>query len=195
MNMNSRIDRLLHPTHHEAPPPTQVQPWAKAASWLAFLSTLPSAAWRVAMVAGADVGYAEAHLYRGSGANAGDAAYLLALEVLQIGAGVLCLGLCQKWGERAPRWVPILGGRGINPKLPLMAGALGNALLYIIIYSTAALFPVALLQQPPAWTPVQGMSTTQTTVVALCYSPMLLWPIALTVALTGFRRRHWPRHG
>ena len=186
--MRSRISSLfplITPSH--SPP---VQPWARAACWLAFLSALPSAAWRVAMMVGADVGFGQAYRYRES---AGAIAYVVVLELVQIGSALLCLGLCRRWGEEVPRWVPVLGSRGINPKLPLMAGALGNALLYIIIFSVATLFPIALLQQPPGWTPAQGMSTTQTIIFALCYSPMLLWPIALTVALIGFRRRHRPR--
>ena len=142
------------------------------------------------MMAGVDVGFGQAYRYRES---AGAIVYVVVLELVQIVSALLCLGLCRRWSEQVPRWVPSLGGRDINPKLPLVAGALGNALLYTIIFSVATLFPIALLQQPPGWTPTQGMSTTQTIIFTLCYSPMLLWPIALTVALIGFQRRHWPR--
>lgn len=142
------------------------------------------------MMVGANVGFGQAYRYRDS---AGAIAYVVVLELVQIGSALLCLGLCRRWGEEVPRWVPVLGGRGINPRIPLVVGALGNALLYIIIFSITALFPIALLQQSPGWTPAQGMSTTQTIILTLCYSPMLLWPIALTVGLIGFRRRHWPR--
>lgn len=139
------------------------------------------------MIAGADVGFGLADLYRGSVEGA---AYVFALEALQVGAGLLCLGLYQKWGERLPGWVPVVGGRSIPRKIPLIVGTVGNILLYIIVYSVAALFPIALLQQPPAWTPAEGMNTTQAFIMSLCYTPMLIWPIALTVALIGYRRRH-----
>ena len=85
-------------------------------------------------------------------------------------------------------------GRQDDPRLlPLVLGGVGNVLLYLIIYSVAALFALAVLSRPPAWTPAHGMSTGQTVVFALCYAPMLLWPVALTIALVGYRRRRMPR--
>ncbi|WP_315559194.1 hypothetical protein [Actinomyces gerencseriae] len=168
-----------------ASPP--VQPWARAACWTACLCALPSAAWRVAMMTGADAGFGRADLYRGS---AEGTAYVVTLELLQVGAGLLCLGLCQSWGERAPRWVPAAGGRTIPRTLPLLLGGAGNLLLYLIIYPVALLFGLALLSEPPSWTPIEGMSVGQRTVFSLCYAPMLLWPIALTTGLVGYWRRH-----
>ena len=166
------------------------QPWARTACWACLLCALPSAAWRVAMLTGADVGFGYADLYRDS---AGGTIYVLALETVQVGAAVACVGLCRPWGETVPRWVPGLGGRTIPRLLPLVLGGVGNLLLYLIIYSVAALFALAVLSRPPAWTPAHGMSTGQTVVFALCYAPMLLWPAALTVALVGYRRRWMPR--
>ena len=126
------------------------------------------------MMAGADTGFGRADLYRGS---AEGTAYVVTLELLQVGAGLLCLGLCQSWGERAPRWVPAAGGRTIPRTLPLLLGGAGNLLLYLIIYPVALLFGLALLSEPPSWTPIEGMSVGQRIVFSLCYAPMLLWPI------------------
>ena len=85
-------------------------------------------------------------------------------------------------------------GRQDDPRLlPLVLGGVGNVLLYLIIYSVAARFALAVLSRPPAWTPAHGMSTGQTVVFALCYAPMLLWPVALTIALVGYRRRRMTR--
>ena len=142
------------------------------------------------MMAGADVGFGYAYLYRGS---AGGIIYVLALESVQVGAAIACVGLCRPWGERVPRRVPGLGGRTIPRLLPLVLGGVGNLLLYLIIYSVAARFALAALSRPPGWTPAQGMSTGQTWVLALCYAPMLLWPVTLTAALVGYWRRRMPR--
>ena len=139
------------------------------------------------MMAGADTGFGRADLYRGS---AEGTAYVVTLELLQVGAGLLCLGLCQSWGERAPRWVPAAGGRTIPRTLPLLLGGAGNLLLYLIIYPVALLFGLALLSEPPSWTPIEGMSVGQRIVFSLCYAPMLLWPIALTTGLVGYSHRH-----
>ena len=142
------------------------------------------------MMAGADVGFGDAYLYRDS---AGGIIYVLALEAVQVGAAVACVGLCRPWGERVPRRVPGPGGRRIPRRLPLVLGGVCNVLLYLIVYLVAFRFARATLSDPPAWTPVQGMSPGQTAVFALCYAPMLLWPVALTAALVGYWRRRMPR--
>lgn len=160
--------------------------WARAACWLCLACVLPSAAWRVAMLLGADTGFRFAHLYRGS---AFGTAYVLGLEALQVGAAVACLGLAYSWGERVPRWVTRAGGRMIPRRLPLVVGGVGNTLLYIIIYGVAILFSLRWLGWAQGFTPTPGMSPAQVVVLALAYAPMLAWPPALTVALVGYRRR------
>lgn len=173
----------------KTPPPAAgpVQPWAAAACWAAFLCPLPSVAWRVAMLAGADVGFGRAGLYR---ASAGGFTYVVVLELIQVGAALACLGLCRPWGERLPRWVPGVGGRAVPHRLPVIVGGAGNLLLYLIIYEVTASFTLALLRDPPSWTPVEGMGPSQLVVFCLCYGPMLVWPVALTIGLVG----HWRRH-
>jgi len=69
-------------------------------------------------------------------------------------------------------------------------GGAGNLLLYLIIYDVTASFTLALLRDPPSWTPVEGMGPAQLVVFCLCYGPMLVWPVALTIGLVG----HWRRH-
>ena len=142
------------------------------------------------MMAGADVGFGYAYLYRGS---AGGIIYVLALESVHVGAAIACVGLCPPWRERGPGWGPGQGGRTIPRRLPMVLGGIGNALLYLIVYYVATRFALAALSRPPGWTPAQGMSTGQTWVLALCYAPMLLWPVALTVALIGYWRRRTAR--
>lgn len=182
--MNSKTLPPPAPKPNAAP----VQPWAAAACWTAFLCPLPSVAWRVAMLAGADVGFGRADLFRTS---AGGIAYVVALELIQVGAALACLGLCRPWGERLPPWVPGAGGRAIPRRLPVIVGGAGNLLLYLIVYNVALTFTLALLRDPPSWTPVEGMGPAQLVVFSLCYGPMLAWPVALTVGLVG----HWRRHG
>ncbi|TFH54008.1 hypothetical protein E4J66_01735 [Actinomyces viscosus] len=140
------------------------------------------------MLAGADVGFGRADLFRTS---ARGIAYVVALEMIQAGAALACLGLCRPWGERLPSWVPGAGGRVVPRWLPVIVGVAGNLLLYLIIYYDVALpFALALLRDPPSWTPVEGMGPAQLVVFSLCYGPMLAWPVALTVGLVGYWRRH-----
>lgn len=165
------------------------QRWAVLASWAAFLCTLPSVAWRVAMMAGVDLGFAEAELFRGS---TGGWLYVLGLEVVQVGAGALCLGLCMRWGERIPQWVPALGGRVIHRLVPTLLGALGALALVALIISMLSQFVPSWLGYTDAWTPSRGMDAPQRVLVGLAYAPTLLWPIALVTALIGYWRRRSP---
>lgn len=158
------------------------QRWAKVACWVALCAVLPSALWRLAMLSGVDTGFVYADAYR-SGAGA---LYVLGLEALQVGTAALCLGLYQPWGERVPGWVPGLGGREIPRPLPVVVGALGNAMLYLIIISTLVRFSSRWLGLSEGATPTDAMSTGQVTVLALAYAPMLAWPVALSVALVGY---------
>ena len=122
------------------------------------------------MLAGADVGFGRADLFRTS---AGGIAYVVVLELIQVGAALACLGLCRPWGERLPPWVPVAGGRAVPRRLPIIVGGAGNILLYLIVYDVALTFTLALLRDPPSWTPVEGMRPAQLVVFSLCYGPML----------------------
>lgn len=162
------------------------QRWAKVACWAAFCSVIPSALWRLAMLTGVDTGFKYADVYRDGGAQT---VYVLGLEAVQLGAAALCLGLCHPWGEQVPRWVPGLGGRALPRLLPVVIGGSGNALLYLIIGSTLLRFTSRWLGMSEGLTPTDGMSTGAVTVLAIAYAPMLIWPVALTVALVGYWRR------
>ena len=184
-----RYDRartaLLHPGLTGRRP----QRWAVAASWTAFVCTLPSAAWRVAMLAGADLGFAEAGLFRDS---TGGRLYVLGLEVVQVGAAALCLGLCMRWGERIPPAVPLLGGARIHRLVPTVLGGLGAVALTWIIATLVVQFMGRWLGLTDVWTPADGMDVGQRVLLALAYAPALLWPFALVLALIGYWRRRSP---
>ncbi|MDO4901119.1 hypothetical protein [Actinomyces sp.] len=162
------------------------QRWAKIACWTAFCAPLPSAAWRLAMLTGINTGFVYAHVYRDGGART---AYVLGLEAVQLCAAALCLGLCYPWGERVPQWVPGFGGSPLPRILPIVIGGLGDALLYLIIGSTTVRFASRWLGLAEGLTPTSGMSPGAVTVLAIAYAPMLIWPLALTVALVGYWRR------
>ena len=166
------------------------QRWARAACWTAFASAMLPVVWRVALFSGADVGFAQADLFKSTVAGT---AYILSLEVVQVTAGVLCLGLIRPWGERVPRWVPRLGGREIPRRLPLVVGGTGNALLYLINGALAVRFGTIWLGLAEGWTPAEGMNRWQVAVLVAAYAPMLLlWAPALTVGLVGYGRRRAP---
>ena len=165
------------------------QRWAKAACWTAFLSPLPSACWRIAMLAGADTGFAEAALYR---SNASGVVYVLCLEALQVGAAALSLGLCYGWGEKVPRWVPRVGGKAIHRRLATTVGGAGALCLYVIVGAYTVRIVGVSTGAWDGWNPMTGMNPGQRAALIAAYTPAIAWPIALTARLVGYWRRRAP---
>ena len=166
------------------------QVWARRASLACLVCVLPSIVWRLAMIAGVDTGFAEAAEYRASGAAV---AYVIGLDVVQLAAATLCLGLARPWGERLPGWLPGLGGRPIHRLLPTAAGAVGAVLVTFFIVTLLMGFGPTWFGTADGWTPDAAMNATQRTILFLAYAPVLAWPVLLTVALVGYWRRRAPR--
>ncbi|WP_106819821.1 hypothetical protein [Janibacter massiliensis] len=183
--MGSGTAALLDPGSTGTPP----QRWARIAAWGCLLCLLPSMLWRVLMLAGAPLGFAEADEFRSDPALVG---YVLGLDAVELVAATLCVGLARPWGERVPRWVPGLRGRRIHRLLPTAAGWLGWAVVTLFVVSLAVQFGGAWLAGTGAWTPADGMNLWQRVVLGVTYGPMALWPALLAVALVGYWRRRAP---
>jgi hypothetical protein len=151
--------------------------WAVAAAYAVPLCVLPSAVWRLdaALAGETDVAW-----------------YLVFLSALSMALALLTVGLVHDWGERVPRWVPMLGGRPIPARpVTLLAVAGGSALVAICVYFLlnqafdlvergwgASGFEDTVEHAPPGWE------------VLRYYAPMLAWgPLVLAVALDYRRRR------
>ncbi|HLS33173.1 MAG TPA: hypothetical protein VK039_06275 [Brevibacterium sp.] len=177
---------LRHPGALGAPVPR----WTLVAGWASLLLPLPSILWRIAMLAGLDVGFRDAELYRGS---VEAVLYVVGLEAVQILVAVLCFGLIRPWSEVLPRWVPAVGGRTIHRLVPTAVGAVGALALW------ATLLPliVALVRTwsgvAEGWTPDIGMSSGERGLLLVAYIPFFLWPIAVSVAVAGYWVRRSPR--
>ncbi|WP_212743297.1 hypothetical protein [Brevibacterium sp. 2SA] len=143
-------------------------------------------AWRIALLAGVDVGFGLADEVRFS---AGAVVYVLGLEVLTLLVAVAGFGLIRPWGEVVPRWVPRLGGRTIPPLVPLIVGGIGTVVLLGLIGSVLVKFVLAWTGIVPGWTPDEGMSAGERAVLLACYIPFFVWPVAIAVALIGYGRR------
>ncbi|MEU0313353.1 hypothetical protein [Nocardioides sp. NPDC006273] len=161
-----------------APPPR----WAIRAAHVASLTTLPSGLWRVALAIGLPVGYSEASARELFDAPGAGSAYLIGLTVLLELLSLLSLGLVRPWGEVVPRWVPLLGGRGIPPRAVVISAAAGAAAL------TALWVPFAVLWW---WSDGDGHLTgTAHALVGLTYLPLALWGPLLGALTWSYHRRH-----
>ncbi|MFF3668361.1 hypothetical protein [Microtetraspora malaysiensis] len=178
--MSSRADASPHVPATSAlpivPPPPR---WAVWAAHTVPLLVLPSGLWRVALVTGLPIGYADHLPAGGPHIGPGEIAYILSLSLISELAAFMTLGLVRPWGEVAPRWIPFVGGRRVRPAAAVTAACVGAALIAMIC----------------AWA-LRGdttistvLSSTGVAVLIVCYAPLLGWsPLLLAVTFSYWRR-------
>ncbi|MEV0372894.1 hypothetical protein AB0I10_24240 [Streptomyces sp. NPDC050636] len=157
-----------------APPPR----WAIWAAHLTALVVLPSGLWRIALVLGYTAGYRDANFAEFE--TLGAKIWMLTLSVVCELLAFLTIGLVRPWGEVAPRWIPLIGGRSVRPMAAVVPAALGAAAL-TWLWSDI----------PWWWTyPHDDMTATGSLVVGILYQPLFLWgPLLAAVTVSYYRRR------
>jgi len=163
--------------HRDGRPP---QRWAVVAAHLVPLVTLPSGLWRLALVAGVPLGL------RIDGAevtvHGWEAVYITALSVVCELLALLTLGLVRPWGERAPSWLPVIGGRRVAPAAAIVPAGLGAVAL-------AFLWGWAFRDFPHVGE-VGFSGTSGHVLLIVCYLPLLLWaPLLGAVTYAYYQRR------
>jgi hypothetical protein len=166
-----------------------MQPVPRWAIWTAHatvLCTIPSGLWRIAMGLQIPVGFTEQGL-REFDIPGWGVPYVIGLSLFCEALALLTLGLVQPWGEVAPRWLPLIGGRRIPVLAAVIPAALG-ALAVTFITTTAAIgWADAGDPMPPGTTDPNPMYAV---VMALCYVPLLAWgPLLAAVTVHYYRRR------
>lgn len=153
------------------------QRWAVVAAHAVPLVTLPSGLWRLVLATGADLGLRPYHHI-----GAGEAAYIVGLSVASEALALLTLGLVRPWGERVPRWIPLLGGRRVAPYAAIVPAALGALALALIWAYAFRDFPGlgGVTFAAPGWHAL----------LLACYLPLLLWaPLLAAVTWAYWLRR------
>jgi hypothetical protein len=151
-------------------------PWAIWAAYAVPLCVLPSAIWRLSLVFTDD---------------AVTIWYMIILSALSMGLALSTLGLVQRWGQRVPPWVPLLGSRPIPARPVVIVALAGGSLLvaisvYFLLNRTFHFVPagrwVGIGRDEPAHSP-PGWD------VLRYYAPLLAWgPLVIAVAV-DYRRR------
>ncbi|WP_329561221.1 hypothetical protein [Kitasatospora sp. NBC_01266] len=111
--------------------------------------------------------------------------YVFGLSLLTEALALLCAGLVSGWGEVAPAWPPLIGGRRVAPAAAIVPATLGGLGL------------VALWDPMPlAWFGVLGFHEVGyrndwwRALAYVCTGPVMLWgPIVLALAYAYSRRR------
>ena len=155
--------------------------WAVAAAYLAPIVTLPSGLWRFGLVFGASMGV----VMDGERMTVGgwEIAYVIGLSVVAEATALLTIGLVRPWGERAPAWMPLIGGRRVPPG-PVVAVALLGSLALTYIWVGAA-----LAYAGNEFGDGFAGSGWEALFVA-AYAPLLAWgPLVAAVTFDYWRRR------
>ena len=158
--------------------------WAVVAAHLAPLVTLPSGLWRLGLVFGASMGV----VIDGEPAtvHGWENAYVVGLSVVSEATALLTIGLVRSWGERAPSWTPLIGGRRVPPG-PVVAVALLGSLALMYIWVGAALaYADSELRDG-------FVSRAWEALFVAAYAPLLLWGPLVAAVTFDYWRRHTPR--
>ncbi|MFF4603630.1 hypothetical protein ACFY12_12935 [Streptomyces sp. NPDC001339] len=114
--------------------------------------------------------------------------YVFGLSVLTEALALLCFGLVRGWGETAPGWLPVIGGKRIPPLAAIIPATLGGL-------AATALWGSGLL----AWLHVPGFHALGYSngwwelLARLSISPAMLWgPMVLALTYAYYVRRCRP---
>lgn len=174
-------------------PVEDVPAWARRVALVVPLLVLPASIWRIA-VCTFHVPLVDALPPDASG----DLPSWLPLEIyvilLSIVSEILAfsaVGLVAGWGERFPRWVPIVRGRVVPARFALVPAAAGAVVLTLLctwVAITAALGLNVRGEEPTVR--LLTLETWQGALTVVVYAPLLAWgPLLGALALAYARRR------
>lgn len=159
--------------------------WAVWAAYAVPLINLPSALWRIALVAGVPLGFDDATRLDGPGYSTSLTMYILALTVVTELVALVTLGLVRPWGEVWPRWIPLLGGRNIPRRLPPL-------LAYPGAVAMTAIWVFAIFNGTNRLIEVIDVSSVGEIILMVCYLPLLAWGPLLAAVTFSYQRRRRP---
>ncbi|GAA3234401.1 hypothetical protein ACFO1B_23935 [Dactylosporangium siamense] len=149
--------------------------WGRIAVWVAAGVPVVYAATRFAWALGIPLGFSSAQLRDMAAEMPGIWWGGAALGAMGLGGSVLTLGLIRPWGERFPRWIPVLRGR----RVPVALAVVPAVVVAMAVTSAGLMFGRVLYLDPdPGKLAMMG--------------PGLLWPLwgaALAVAAAAYRIR------
>ncbi|MFI8824336.1 hypothetical protein [Streptomyces sp. NPDC053431] len=160
--------------------------WAALAAHAVPLVVLPSGLWRFALVAGLPVTQDAGAGFGSAVHGLGESVYVVSLSLVSELLAFLTLGLVRAWGEVFPRWMPLLGGRPVNPTAATAAALAGVAGLCALAVWGAYAAHAGLGPGIP-------VSPAQDAVLVACYAPLVAWPVLLAAVAVAYHRRR--RHG
>ncbi|MBB4741380.1 hypothetical protein BJY16_004839 [Actinoplanes octamycinicus] len=165
------------------PVPRWTRRWAYAAVALPVVGwAVPHGLWLLDVPFGVS-GPKLAEIHDGMSSMAG-----LAITLVPPLAGLLVLGLVQRWGQEFPGWLPFLGGRPVPRLLAIVPAAVVAAALITYGLLSSALFTADLLAGKVTWPEIRaGWAVTATLLV------FTAWGATLAVTTAGYALTTRPR--
>lgn len=161
--------------------PTFVSPprWAVMVAHAIPLIVLPASIWRIVLGFGVTMG-ASRSMLENDGMPGWGTVYVLVLSLVSEAAALISLGLVRPWGEIAPRWMPLIGGRRIPPLAAVVPAVIGGLLLTAIwTFAISGIFDMQAIH-----------GTGWRLLMYACYLPTLLWgPLLLLITHAYWVRR------
>jgi hypothetical protein len=155
--------------------------WAYRLAHLIPFLTLPSGLWRLGLVFGSSMGMLDSNGQAAYLGGAGSKVNVVSLSIFSELVALTALGLVSRWGEVAPRWIPLIGGRRVHPYAAIVPAVLGSlSLIAIWTYGFRDAFTDHFI-------PFSG--TGWKALMLACYMPLNLWGPALLVVTWAYYRR------
>ncbi|MGY1653918.1 hypothetical protein [Geodermatophilus sp. SYSU D01119] len=144
--------------------------WGRVATLVAAACPLPYGLLRMTWLTPWEVGLPD-------GSDPALRLFGLALGVAALGGAVATLGLIRPWGEVWPSWVPVLRGRPVPVRVPVLAG---GSVAVVLLASGPSMLAVG----------IAGLGSGDPLEAAfLLLFPTLLWGVALGLAVLAYALR------
>ncbi len=188
-----RALRKMHSAWHAAHSPVaDVSLLARRAAFVVPLLVLPSSLWRIAVCT--------FHLPLTDDLPpdaSGDLPPWLPLEIYVVLLSLVsellafsAVGLVAAWGERFPRWIPVLRGRRVPTWFAVAPAAAGAAVLTLLCTWVAVTASLGLnVQGERPTVHLLDLDSWQGVVVVASYAPLLAWGPLLGVLTVAYYRR------
>ncbi|MEU4205001.1 hypothetical protein [Streptomyces sp. NPDC045470] len=180
-----------------APPPVSdterpAPRWAVRLAYALPLLLLPSCLWRLPFALHFDMGQVQDLAMPPYWVSI---PYVLTLSVLSEAIALLTTGLVRGWGEVAPAWIPVIGGRRIRPMAAAVPAVLGGLILTVLFTDV----PIG----DGRWLTLYGIvesvgyaNGTWHALATVCVTPIAAWgPITIALGVAYYRRRTTPSPG
>ncbi|MEU9609028.1 hypothetical protein [Streptomyces sp. NPDC048057] len=163
--------------------------WALRLAYALPLLLLPSCLWRLPFAVHFEMGQVQDF---GNPPLWVSIPYVLALSVLTEVVAVLTIGLVRGWGEVAPSWIPLIGGKRVRPLAAVVPAVLGGLLLTVLFTSV----PIGGNRRLTAYGVVEAVEYSNwawDALATVALSPLTFWgPIVIALSIAYYRRRCLP---